>query len=80
MNYQKISLIEYAAFCGAPQIFNYLLSNGSQLDQSICFFSIHGQNAEIIQLLEDENVKLDKYECLNESIKCHHNESYFIFF
>ena len=35
--------------------------------------SVHSKNAELIQLLEDNNIELHK-GCIKESIKCHYNE------
>ena len=41
-------------------------------------YAIHGKNAEIIQILEENHVKLPKNETYKhifiESIKCHHND------
>ena len=77
------SLIEYAVFFGSIQIFNYLRLEGVELTQSMWYFAIHGQNAEIIHFLEDNHVELDDESCIQvfyESIKCHHNDivNYFI--
>ncbi|KAK8835003.1 hypothetical protein M9Y10_025103 [Tritrichomonas musculus] len=77
------SLIEYAVFFGSIQIFNYLRLEGVELTSSLWPFAIHGQNAEIIHFLEDNNVELDDNSCKQifyESIKCHHNDiaNYFI--
>ena len=71
------SLIEYAAFYGSIQIFNYLKYNKVELSPSLWLYSIHGKSAEIISILEEEKVKpkdqnYDEY--LKESIKCHHND------
>lgn len=71
------SLIEYSAFFGSIQIFNYLRMNGVKMFESLWFFAIHGRNPEIIHYLEESNIKLiDKIikKCLKISIKCHHNE------
>ena len=70
------TLIEYAAFFGSIRIFQYLKLNGAQLDQSILKYAIHSNNAEIINILEENmsDWSDDLYElCLKESIKCHHN-------
>ena len=71
------TLIEYAAFFGSIQIFKYLLIKNAELNPSLWLFAVHGRNAEIIHLLEENDVKpLDKSynECLKEAIKCHHND------
>ena len=71
------SLIEYSAFFGSIQIFRYLIQNNVQFDNSICYFSIHGQNPDIIHILEENKIFENKnlfMEYLIESIKCHHND------
>ena len=71
------TLIEYSAFFGSIQIFQYLRFNNSVLPKSLWHYAIHSNNAEIIHLLEEINVKPEDEtyeEILNESIKCHHNE------
>ena len=76
---ENIALIEYAAFFGSIQIFNYLRLNEVELTPSLWRYAIHGQNPEIIHLLEENNIKPinnneNEYykELLKESIKCHH--------
>ena len=76
---KKTTLIEYSAFFGSIQIFQYLKMNEIELKPSLWLYAIHGRNAEIIHLLEDNHVHPpdtnDSYEeCLKEAIKCHHNE------
>ncbi|KAK8871573.1 hypothetical protein M9Y10_007306 [Tritrichomonas musculus] len=76
-NDQKVSLIEYAAFFGSSQIYQFLRLNNVILKPSLWLYSIHSNNAEMIHLLEESGIKPnDKtYEkCLEESIKCHHND------
>ncbi|KAK8835741.1 hypothetical protein M9Y10_040560 [Tritrichomonas musculus] len=69
------TLIEYAAFFGSTQIFNYLRKNKVDLEESLWIYAIHGRNPEIIDILINEsNLKINIEECLIESIKCHHNE------
>ena len=73
---KRPTLIEYAAFFGSIQIFKYLYLNGCKLTQSLWTYSIHGDDAEIIRILEEHKIKPkdEKYEeCYEESIKCHHN-------
>ena len=78
----KTTLIEYSAFFGAIQIFQYLRMNGVELNPSLWLYAIHSRNAELIHLLESCQVSPpnENYEkCLYESIKCHHNEiAYYI--
>ncbi|KAK8886774.1 hypothetical protein M9Y10_042244 [Tritrichomonas musculus] len=77
---KKYSLIQYATFFGSPQIAKYLFLNGVKLNDSIWLYAIHGDDAEIIRLLEDKyKVKLENnssllFKCILESIKCHHND------
>ena len=77
------SLIEYAAFYGSIEIFNYLLNSKVVIRPIIYLFAIHGRNLELIHLLEENKIqtKNKSYDdCIKESIKCHHNEiaNYFI--
>ena len=67
------TLIEYSAFFGSIQIFQYLHTNGVELKPSLWIYSIHSKNAEMIHLLEENNVKPDD-NYLKESSKCYHNE------
>lgn len=70
-------LIEYAAFCGSIQIFKYLLFKNVFINPQIWIYAIHGKNSEIIRLLEENHIMPPdgSYEkCLNEAVKCHHNE------
>ena len=74
---KKVSLIEYSAFFGSIQIFQYLRLNLVSLTSTLWIYAIHGRNPELFHLLEDNHVTLDfemKTKCLKESIKCHHNE------
>ncbi|KAK8841561.1 hypothetical protein M9Y10_027185 [Tritrichomonas musculus] len=71
INECKITLIEYAAFFGSIQIFNYLRMNGANLNSFIWPYAIHGQNAELIQLLKENNIEpYDKTynECFIKSV------------
>ena len=71
----KPLLIEYSAFFGSIQIFKYLYLNGCKLTPSLWLYSIHGNDPEIISILEENEIKPqdESYiECYNESIKCHH--------
>ena len=87
-NDNELTLIKYATFFGSIQIFQYLRMNGVELTPSLWLFAIHGKNADIIHLLEenhinptdtnnswsfDRELEIDPYsECNKESIKCHH--------
>ena len=73
----ETKLIEYASFFGSTQIFKYLYKNGVELTSSLWIYGIHSDNAEIIQLLEENKVEppnKEYEECIKESIKCHHND------
>lgn len=68
------TLIEYAAFFGSIQIFQYLRMNNVKLTPSLWKYAVHSNNAELIHLLEELHIKpkdINK-DCLIESIKCHH--------
>ena len=74
---KETSLIEYAAFFGSIQIFQFLRINEVPLCESLWLYAIHSNNAEMIHILERDNVKPPNgsYErCFVEAIKCHHNE------
>lgn len=80
---KKSTIIEYAAFFGSYQIFQYLLMNKVTPDPSIWLYAIHGNNAEMIHLLEYNKIQLPDStfcELVKEAIKCHHNNiaNYFI--
>ena len=73
----KTSLIEYAAFFGSIQIFQYLRLSNVELKPSLWLYVIHSKNPELIHILEENHVNPpnNSYEkCLEESIKCHHND------
>ena len=54
LKYDSYKLIEYAAFYGSIQIFNYLRLNGVVLTSTLWLYSIHGQDEEIIHILEEK--------------------------
>lgn len=69
------TLIEYAAFNGSIKIFKYLLNKNVEVHEIIWQYAIHGNNAEIIQILEEQGIQMPNINlCLQEAIKCHHNE------
>ena len=49
-------MIEYSAFFGAIQIFQYLLTNKAELTPSLWRYAIHSNNAELIHFLEINKV------------------------
>ncbi|KAK8892416.1 hypothetical protein M9Y10_029643 [Tritrichomonas musculus] len=49
---ESTSLIEYSAFFGSIQIFNYLRMMNVELKPSIWLYAIHSQNTELFHLLE----------------------------
>ena len=53
----EVTLIKYAAFYGSIQIFQYLLINNVELTPSLWLYAIHGENPDIIHLLEENNVQ-----------------------
>ena len=53
---KNTTLIEYSAFFGSIQIFQYLLMNKVQLTPSLWLYTIHSENAELIYLLESNKV------------------------
>ena len=62
---KNTTLIEYSAFFGSIQIFQYLLTNEAELTPSLWLYAIHSKNAELIHLLESNEVpppKSDKKE------------------
>ena len=77
LNQNYTSIIEYAAFYGSIQIFQYLKYNDVKLHPYLWLYAIHSNNAEIIHHLEENEIEsfdMSYYDCLNESIKCHHND------
>ena len=54
---EKISLIEYSAFFGSIQIFQYLKMNNVELTPKLWLYSIHGNNANLFRLLESDEEK-----------------------
>ncbi|KAK8889215.1 hypothetical protein M9Y10_033961 [Tritrichomonas musculus] len=87
---KNITLIQYAAFFGATQIFKYLFMNGAELRVSLWNFAVHSDNSEIIHFIEENKDKIKEksffsiqvaqitqnnyIDFLKESIKCHHND------
>lgn len=72
----KITLIEYAAFYGSIKIFKFL-SLKAQLEPLIWIYAIHSNSQKMIHILKEMGVKPPNHtyeKCLEEAIKCHHNE------
>ncbi|KAK8842426.1 hypothetical protein M9Y10_026009 [Tritrichomonas musculus] len=73
----EVTLIEYAAFYGSLQIFNYLRMNEVELTPSLWLCAIHSRNEEMIFILQDYLIEPeynDYSKCYAEAIKCHHND------
>ena len=70
----RTTLIEYAAFFGSIEIFKYLRINKAEMSSSIWLYAIHGRNPEIIHILEEDKIPRNHQKCIEEAIKCHHNE------
>ena len=50
------------------------------MTSSLWLYSIHGSNADLIHLLEENHIKVDYRKCFKESIKCNNNDfaNYFL--
>ena len=68
------TLIEYSAFFGSIQIFQFLKMNKVNLKPSLWLYAIHSNNAELIHLLEHYELPKNNLQIYLESIKCHHND------
>ena len=77
---KNTTLIEYAAFYGSIQIFQYLQNNNAELTPSLWLYAIHSKNEELFFILEENKIEKSIDKCLIESIKCHHNDfvNYFV--
>ena len=79
---KNVTIMEYSTFFGSIQIFRFLFQNQVELTPSLWLYAIHGNNPEIIHFLDENRIypKDESYqECLEESIKCHHNDFAFYF-
>ena len=54
---KNTSLIEYAAFFGSIQIFQYLRMNDVELSPSLWLYEIHSNSAEMIHLIQENHVE-----------------------
>lgn len=73
---KELTLIEYAAFFGSINIFQYLQLQEVDLKETLWLFVIHSNSPEMIHLLENNHVEPSDTtfcECYKEAIKCHHN-------
>ncbi|KAK8890642.1 hypothetical protein M9Y10_035425 [Tritrichomonas musculus] len=73
------TLIEYASFFGSIQIILYLKFNKVQMRINMWYYAVHSNNADLIHLLEENDIKPVEKNNINinvfkESIKCHHND------
>ena len=74
---KETTIIEYAAFFGAIQIFSYLLSKGANLTERIWLYAIHSDSIELINFIQNNCSYVIPYsyiECIKEAIACHHNQ------
>ena len=55
------TLIEYATFFGSIQIIQYMLFNKVKLTSSLWLYAIHGNNPDVIHLLEDRHLRQGKF-------------------
>ena len=75
---KNTTLIEYSAFFGSIQIFQFLQLSGVTLEPSLWLYAIHSQNADMIHLLEyiimlNHQMAIIIFASL-KIIKCHHND------
>lgn len=80
---RNMTLISYATFYGSKKIFSHMCKDRYLLDSFLWKCSVHSNNLEMINILNQNNVKLTTSSLkqnLKESIKCHHSDfiQYFI--
>lgn len=66
------TLIEYAAFYGSHQIFQFLRISGVEMTGNIWLYAMHGNNGEIIHSLEENGIHpadTSYRECLEMSVR-----------
>lgn len=74
---KSLSIIEYATFCGAINILQYLIHMGEKFTSNIWIYAVRSNDLKMIQFLEKLNVQFGDIpieKVINESIICHHNE------
>lgn len=64
-------LMDVAALYGAIKCFKYLLQSGMKIEEMTMRCAIHGNNYEIIHILEQKGCKFDN-NCLVVALYCHH--------
>lgn len=69
----ELTIIAYATFYRSNNIFQYLLDNEVELDESLWKFAVCGNNFEVIKILEEKKVEFSIY-LFFDSLKCHHND------
>ena len=70
-----VSLIEYAAYYGSIQIFQYLKFNNVDLKKSLWDFVIHSNKPEMIHLMEELQIEPEKdyVQYYIKAVQNHHN-------
>ncbi|KAK8838502.1 hypothetical protein M9Y10_033130 [Tritrichomonas musculus] len=53
---ENITIINYAAYCGALKCFKYLLLNNGLIDYSSLYFALYGGNIEIIKIVDQRHL------------------------
>lgn len=73
LEYENVSLIDYAAFFGSLKIFNFLEKNKSCIGDLTHIFAIHSNNVELIKFFDDKIMENAKqcllYACKFQSYK-----------
>lgn len=70
--FEKVTLIEYAAFCSSIECFKYLLLNEAKLTENLPICAVCGGNTEIIHICEQNNLEF-KNE-VDYALQYHHSE------
>lgn len=70
-NKKEFSLLSLAALYGSRSVFKFLLSK-LPVDEDTIMFSIVGGNFEIIRMLEERNIRYDKY--IRTAVETHRND------
>lgn len=75
-NAEKLSVLEYAFYCGSMKIINYLLKNYERkLDSKLWYYAIHSGEPKLITLLEGRTNSFDVYfvQYFKEAVSFHQN-------
>ena len=73
---KTVSLIQYAIYYGATQIFNYLKLNGAKI-YNAWMHAVYSNSADMIHLLEQNGIKLNNHEIedyIEASITAHNSK------